>query len=194
LEGEEWLSAVKDEADYDKIMARSQSKPTLDERSLAIRSAPFTSENVTVPVYYCREFFRGEADDIALPAFDGADLVLVDRARFITKLSAVPLDEQEADNSYCLFLPVQAMKPALPVGEPVLVNTARPSGEQDLALVYLKTEAGAVTKGEVAIPAQVTRVHPGGYDLEQFNGARFTIDAEQVGHVDRIYVMPDFLR
>lgn len=189
----DWKTAVKG-GDLADLRRRSQSKPTLSETSNPKPGAPFTDlRTIDVPVFYSREFFRDEADAAGIPLFEGADFVLVDKGRFITRLRAVPLDDDQATSSYCLYLPIKAMKPALPVGEPLLATWARPVSEQDLALVYLKIDAGQNFRGEIAIPAQITRVNGDGYELDQL-GPVFFISSDQVSHVDRIYTMPDFLR
>lgn len=197
---EDWETARKD-GGFEQLANKSQSMPTFKGYARA--------ENDSVPVYAAKAAARHQYRSIYINdtghPFGGDDdatlsevqCVEVDDTKIITRLSRVPMDPEEARNTYSIFLPVNCLFPAIPAGEPLLASTVRPISTQDMGLFYVRS-SGSI----FVVPGYVRRLTADYFDLEQFSGTgdfdvlgvQFRVPTEDVVRVDRIYTMPDLLR
>jgi hypothetical protein len=118
--------------------------------------------------------------------------------QIIGEFTRFPLTTSEAASSYGIYMPVQALERAVPLGAPTLVSRVRPPTEGDLVIMYLwwaRPELPAADSQEdvVAVPAMLIRQSSVWYEGLQLHseGRYFRVPADRVFQIHRIYQMAD---
>lgn len=188
----DWRRSSEPDFDLDEVRRRSQQKPTLGGHNHSYELNPMGPgySAYPVPVLFCANDYFAEYSEEK----DPMDRIIIDRDRVITQLNHVPVGEGQEDTTYCIYLPTGCMHPALPAGEPILINSALTPDVHDLALFYLVSKRSYATKGEIAIPGYIRDMSDDGFEVDQFQGGRRLILKDEISHVDRIFTMSDFLR